>query len=288
MGLWRDLTERGENAGQKRIDNTPEAVRRRLEYLRQPLGRGDLLPADVVETPRRITYTVAAVEYAMTRMFTDSAHYQYGEEEKSAILRNPEYYTSAGTVGDVVSRMWARHEMYFDTAPTPGRYQTIIPYTREPVKDGLELPEKAWVQLARPDRDGYLDFCICAALRRDSWRKGGFDCGDSDEGCGYYTNPAEPSFRFFYFIEVDVRINNVSADKCNLTYTERARIIRGIRDQRMAGEFLSDGKELTKDAPECFRSYESKRSESLNFAMWYGLRGEKAERYKSSGMFARL
>ena len=287
MGLFDRLS----GDGQRRIDNSPDVIAGRLDYLRDTptaLIQSGLpqirLPAAVCTKPREISYRVEHCEYAVIFRPEDGLHYPYSYAQRKALMESAEYADpdNPDSVGLQMARIFRQQPGLYDPIPHPRNEAALILLKSMAVKDSLAMPEDLMQALGldAKDAESRLDYLLCAALDEPSWRKPGYRYGDLSVSHSFNYNELEPEYYVPYYLVMDVRINGIPADKYNLTFSEQAEIVRRIRkDHSASGTFLSSGEERADDIPaRLWNRYDAAKAESRDFEKLYGVRGVSAGR----------
>lgn len=283
MGFFEKFSSR---SGQDAIDNGEQNTKNRLNYLRfaPPYDRNgrdyptEALPASVCELPREIEYRINKIYYGLSYRVEDQFNYPYTYESVKRLLDSPDYYTESGDyIGTMMVKMQRRYPNLFEAYYRPGDESVIIPFTEQAITaDELELPSEmtAILDLDKKESTSLLRSLIdSAADYQGTWKR--IDYNFQNPGVSFYVGltDLEPKYLVFFNVDIDLRINGIPADKYNLTYTERARLIRELKTLKTSGRIESDGKELCDDIPlAVWNKYEAQMQESRNFTRWYDTR----------------
>jgi len=273
-----------------KVDNSAEAVERRLAFLRLTPAWDEkskaqglwIKPAEMSRLPREITYELKQESYFVIVEPYNPAFCEYTDEEKWETITN--YIYSNDSLTSRISQVVPYNEFTPADRMDVARYGdgVIVPLSSIPKEEvDFTVPDEICDVLALTPRGKVDTFStqLREYFRQDSWRN---PSTDMKYATRISDDPVSPVYRMGIALHLDIRINGIEADKCNLTITEQYEIEEAIRRNLKEYRFESDGKER----PEALREMASGTylwdsfengfgmRDSINNLTWYGSRND--------------
>lgn len=273
----------------RKINNSPEAVKERVNYLRltpetdvAALNMAKwALPSKAAELPREVSFRVVKQSCFIVQDSDDPLAFDYTDEDKWDIIQEPMYreHVLDKRMKDVAGRI----SMKIDGCRDTSRYESgvIMPVSAIPASEiTFMVPDEAGdiLDLSEAGRASIFEEQMREYFRQPSWRSPALN--DLKYTTAIADDPVMPRYHIGINFHLDVRINGIEADRANLTITEQYRIKKAIENHKLSYTFESDGRELPEAVEEMSQTtYLMKTleggfglSRSINNLSWYGYR----------------
>lgn len=251
LGFLKDLFDDGWQ--QDKIDNSPEAVSKRLAYLR--LTRDDdyfnlkkehyYTDYRTEKLPRKIEYSIVGQSYFLMQFALDPYHYGLTDEDKLALIAEDSYSDSSSNADIAALSVSLKYKNRWNEDGNSDGQGVLIP-AKTLTGDDMEpflVPVEAAVAmtLSPKGREGVAREAMLRYFEQPSWRDP--ERGNFKYATRVWDGQSTPSYMLSISMHLDIRVNGYPVDKCNLTLTEQWQIQQMLLDRKERGEFISDGKE---------------------------------------------